>query len=206
MSQTVPPRLNYDGTRKVPANFCNLRHTNEEFILDVGLSGADPTSTAIEIDTSIVVSPFTAKRLWASLGTLVANYEQTFGEIEVEAENRAIAPRPTPLAAAPPIPERRSTFMPKGKLDHLPPVAGATTLPPAAAGVFPLDVLGGGFPNPDSTPPEPNAYSRVKLDGAKESLDDTLRRVVECTHETPLEPDNSPCIPAGFEGQEGLEG
>lgn len=155
MSQAVPPRLEYARARRVPANYCNLRHTNEEFILDFGLSGADPVSTVVEIDTSLVVSPFTAKRLWMSLGTLIAGYEQTFGELEIEAENRAIAPRPTPLADTP--------MEPKVLLSAMKQFRGATApLPPSAVGVFDLkppseenatlDVYGGG----EEMPPEPN--------------------------------------------------
>ena len=95
-----PPQPDRSGARRLPANFCNLRHTNEEFILDLGMSNPDPAIPA-QIDISLVVSPFTAKRLWMSLGSVVANYEQSFGGIEIEVENRTLAPRPVPIDETP---------------------------------------------------------------------------------------------------------
>ena len=93
------PQLDYSETRKIPANFCSLRHTNEEFIIDVGMSLIIPDD-APKIDISLIITPFMAKRLWTSLGAIVASYESIFGEIEIEAENRAVAAPPTPFETA----------------------------------------------------------------------------------------------------------
>lgn len=97
--QKSMPGIDYTRSRSVPSNFCNLRHTNEEFMIDLGMSGIDQTADAM-IDTSVVLSPFTAKRLLNSLGVIVSDYEQVFGEIEIKPENRAISPRPTPFGGA----------------------------------------------------------------------------------------------------------
>jgi len=94
-------KIDFSAARHTPANFCHLRHTNEEFIIDFGMTGADNSSPKAVIDTSMVLSPYTAKRLLHSLAQLIGNYEQHFGEIQINFEDRLVAQRPVPMQQAP---------------------------------------------------------------------------------------------------------
>ena len=171
--QAGQQQTDYSRARRIPANHCNLRHTNEEFIIDLGMSAADPTTTKVDIDTSVVISPYTAKKLWMSLGAIVANWEQHFGEIETEVENRIIAGRPTPLGeprdqGPPPV------FDPS--IQRPPPTQFRGAMPPGA-GTQPLP--------PRGEPELPDAI-RIALGAQPTTIES--------------EPAGSPCIPADFDG------
>ena len=169
------PQIEYGSARRIPANFCNLKHTNEEFIIDFGLSGADPTTTKVDIDTSVVVSPYTAKKLMMSLGAIVSNWEQHFGEIQTEIENRMVAGQPTPLGDPPQGPPTQEP--PPGFIrQHIAPVPhqqfrGATPpVDPGAKVVALGNAVKMSMTAPDGQPPD-----------AESDLS------------------NSPCIPADFD-------
>lgn len=151
--QGVPPQIDYSRARVIAANFCNLRHTNEEFVLDFGMTGADPGSTKNAIDTSVVISSYTAKRLWMSMGAIVASWEQSFGEIETEAGNRLVAQRPTPLGE--PVPH--VPIAPESRPAPPPTLTRSFRGPaqPPGRGPITIELPEGIVPFGSSPPPEP---------------------------------------------------
>lgn len=172
-------KIDFSAARHVPANFCHLRHTNEEFLIDFGMTGADKDSPSAIIDTSLVISPYTAKRLLHSLATIVRNYEQHFGEIQTNFEDRLVAQQPVPVQPqapppqtppqtppqAPPIPQ-----VPRAPM-HVPVPPGAVqqlnrvpteAKPPrgfwpkhAAMGALPADIIIDAPQDQEPTPPLP---------------------------------------------------
>jgi len=91
----VDPVMDCSKARRIPINFCNLRHTNEEFVIYAGWH-IDQHGQA-EIDATLVMSPFTAKKLWHGLGAIISSWEQNFGLIETDAMSRVIPQEPAPM-------------------------------------------------------------------------------------------------------------
>ena len=72
------------------ANVCNVASTREEVTLLFGTNqtwhsgGAEVT---VELTDRVILNPFAAKRLTALLNTVVAQYENKFGAIDLDATN-----------------------------------------------------------------------------------------------------------------------
>jgi hypothetical protein len=67
-------------------NFCRVRDTTEEIIIDFGLNDEAPAAPTrpIKIDSRVVMSPAAAKRLYTALEVTLAAHERTFGKIEID--------------------------------------------------------------------------------------------------------------------------
>ena len=68
------------------SNFCRVRDTSEEIIIDFGLNDEAPNAPTrpIKIESRVVMSPAAAKRLYAALEVTLAAHERTFGKIEID--------------------------------------------------------------------------------------------------------------------------
>lgn len=68
------------------SNFCRVRDTAEEFIIDFGLNDEAPNAPTrpIKIDNRVVMSPYAAKRLFTALEVTLATHERNFGKIEID--------------------------------------------------------------------------------------------------------------------------
>lgn len=68
------------------SNFCRVRDTTEEIIIDFGLNDEAPNAPTrpIKIDNRVVMSPYAAKRLFTALEVTLAAHERTFGKIEID--------------------------------------------------------------------------------------------------------------------------
>lgn len=95
---TEGPPVDLRSAQICCANFCRVTGSPEDFILDFAMdcelgSQGDPRRLAqrhLVATHRVTLSPSTAKRLIAALGSLLAQYESRFGLIEINAQNRLI--------------------------------------------------------------------------------------------------------------------
>lgn len=82
-----------DESRLSPcyANFCSVRRTIEEVILDFGLTTEfmGPSKHPVVLEQRVVMSYFTAKRLMEALRVSLQQHESVFGAVELDARKRA---------------------------------------------------------------------------------------------------------------------
>jgi hypothetical protein len=82
-----------DESRLSPcyANFCSVRRTIEEVILDFGLTTEfmGPSKHPVVLEQRVVMSYFTAKRLMEALRVSLQQHESVFGSVELDARKRA---------------------------------------------------------------------------------------------------------------------
>lgn len=70
-------------------NFCRVTGTPEEVILDLGLQTPEGASRQDwKAPQRVTLDFYTAKRLVFALGATLAQFESTFGKIEVDVERR----------------------------------------------------------------------------------------------------------------------
>lgn len=73
------------------ANFFTVMGTNEEVALEFGnLVGGDRRRQRVQVNARVYVSYYTAKRMLAALHRTVQQYEQRFGALELNVENRLL--------------------------------------------------------------------------------------------------------------------
>jgi len=72
------------------SNFSRVTGTPEELIIDFGLNdqGTATPKGPIKAQQRIVLSYYTAKRLWASLEIGLDRHEELFGELEIDVQKR----------------------------------------------------------------------------------------------------------------------
>lgn len=72
------------------ANFSRVTGTPEELIIDFGLNdqGTATPKAPIKAQQRIVLSYYSAKRLWAALQIGVERHEELFGELEIDVQKR----------------------------------------------------------------------------------------------------------------------
>jgi hypothetical protein len=88
MQPTIEPAT----LEPIYTNFARVTGTPEELILDFGLSTALMGSPApVHISERLVMNYYTAKRLWAALGTALQRQEAAFGFLETEIGKRVVA-------------------------------------------------------------------------------------------------------------------
>jgi hypothetical protein len=87
------PTIEPASLEPIYTNFARVTGTPEELILDFGLSTALMGSPAapVHISERLVMNYYTAKRLWAALGTALARQEAAFGFLETEIGKRVVA-------------------------------------------------------------------------------------------------------------------
>jgi len=90
-----PQTLRFDESALVAdyTNFVRVMGTAEEVILDLGLNKQSPKTTAVLADTvavhrRIVVSYYTAKRLFHAVTMAVQRHEANFGRLETDVRSR----------------------------------------------------------------------------------------------------------------------
>ena len=92
--QTQQPQLqvSIDDSSTPVTYSANVRVSNtaEEVFLDFagGLRPTGPNSAILKVDERIVMNPWAAKRLALALNDTIARYEQTYGELELDARKR----------------------------------------------------------------------------------------------------------------------
>lgn len=91
-------RLRIDDSKieNVYANAFRTMATAEELSLDLGVNSLRPASgeqntveVVFESSTRLIMNYYMTKRLAIALGRLVRNYEQQFGELELDPKKRA---------------------------------------------------------------------------------------------------------------------
>jgi len=72
------------------ANFCCVRGTPEELIIDFGLNPqpVGTVTTPIAVTNRIVTSYYTAKRMLLAVQTAIQRHEQMFGTLELDVQKR----------------------------------------------------------------------------------------------------------------------
>jgi hypothetical protein len=93
MSPTAQqPQVNLTQTsdyRETYANSCQVRVSVWDFQLVFGLASSEsPEQVTIRNHHAVFLSPQQAKALWNVLGQNLAQYEQAFGELNLEPQNQ----------------------------------------------------------------------------------------------------------------------
>ena len=106
---TVSTPLDYEKTLTNYANFCSVRRTLEEVIVDFALTDeyVGPSRHAVAIDRRVVLSYYTAKRLLEALKVTVAQHEQIFGKVEIDPRRRVVQQTNTVRVSTAEKPHRR---------------------------------------------------------------------------------------------------
>ena len=93
--ETPQTTIRWDGSkmRNTYANVCNVSSTREEVTLMFGINQnwhAGQKELTIELSDRMTLNPYAAKRMAVLLMNTMQEYENRFGEIELEApENKA---------------------------------------------------------------------------------------------------------------------
>jgi hypothetical protein len=93
-SESVPPPIKFDDSKvnATYANFCCVRGTPEELIIDFGLNpqpvAAGGTAPSVTVSSRIVTSYYTAKRMLLAVQTAIQRHEQMFGTLEIDVQKR----------------------------------------------------------------------------------------------------------------------
>ena len=77
----------------VYSNFARLAGTHEEICVDFGVnmqSGENPTMAVIDLNTRVVMSFYSAKRLALQLSHAVQRYEQVYGPLHLDPRQRQV--------------------------------------------------------------------------------------------------------------------
>jgi len=87
-SQQQQLKVRWDNTimRSSYANVCNVAGTREEIVLLFGMNqsfNADQNEMMIQLNDSIVLSPFVAKRLAGLLDAVIKDYESKYGTLAI---------------------------------------------------------------------------------------------------------------------------
>ena len=79
------------------ANVVNGTSTREEVTLFFGTNQtwnrADSKDLKVQLSDRIILTPYAAKRLWLLLGGILSQYERRFGELNLDSNPPARAPR-----------------------------------------------------------------------------------------------------------------
>jgi len=88
----IQPTIEPPALEPIYTNFARVTGSPEEMILDFGLN-TDPMgnpNTPVRISQRLVMNYFTAKRLWAALGTSLKRQESVFGVLETDVAKRVV--------------------------------------------------------------------------------------------------------------------
>lgn len=86
-SQKIRVHWDTSNLKSSYANVCNVTSTREEVVLNFGLNQAwerGQTEMQIELTNRLMMSPFAAKRLSMMLSKLISEYEERYGELNLE--------------------------------------------------------------------------------------------------------------------------
>ncbi len=86
--EPVQAKINWDGSkmRSTYANVCNVSSTREEVTLLFGTNKnwhAGQKDLTVELSDRMLLNPYAAKRLSILLANTIGEYENLFGEIEL---------------------------------------------------------------------------------------------------------------------------
>ncbi len=84
-------KLDTGSAKTVYANYFKIDGTPEELVMDFGLipTAQNPAAKPIKIETQLVMSFYSAKRLLSALEGTIADHEKVFGVIETDIRKRA---------------------------------------------------------------------------------------------------------------------
>jgi hypothetical protein len=91
----APPSIKFDDSKvsATYANFCCVRGTPEELIIDFGLNPqfmpTEGTAPSVPVTSRIVTSYYTAKRMLLAVQTAIDRHERVFGTVEIDVSKRA---------------------------------------------------------------------------------------------------------------------
>ncbi|GAB4285955.1 MAG: hypothetical protein Kow0092_39800 [Deferrisomatales bacterium] len=86
-TQQLRVRWDTSDVKSSYSNVCNVTSTREEVVLNFGINQSwerSPGEIEIKLTHRIILSPFAAKRLAATLSKLMAEYEARYGEMRLE--------------------------------------------------------------------------------------------------------------------------
>jgi hypothetical protein len=100
MRQAVDIQVDESKVQSIYSNFCRVTGTPEELIVDFALnpSPAEAIHAPIVLSQRIVLSYYTAKRLFQALGMSLQKHEQAFGLIETNVQRRVVTQPVKPQA------------------------------------------------------------------------------------------------------------
>ena len=81
-------RVDDSNIKSVYANVCNVTSTREEVVMLFGINQAwnrGQKEVRIQLTDRVILSPYAAKRLSILLGSVVKEYENRFGALNIEA-------------------------------------------------------------------------------------------------------------------------
>jgi hypothetical protein len=86
---TAGTKIKWDDSnmKSAYANVCNVTSTREEVVMLFGMNQAwnrGQKEVTIQLTDRIVISPYAAKRLSVLLGGVVKEYENRFGQLNIE--------------------------------------------------------------------------------------------------------------------------
>jgi hypothetical protein len=86
---TAGMKIKWDDSnmKSAYANVCNVTSTREEVVMLFGMNQAwnrGQKEVTIQLTDRIVISPYAAKRLSMLLGGVVKEYENRFGQLNIE--------------------------------------------------------------------------------------------------------------------------
>ena len=86
---TAGMKIKWDDSnmKSAYANVCNVTSTREEVVMLFGMNQAwnrGQKEVTIQLTDRIVISPYAAKRLSMLLGSVVKEYENRFGQLNIE--------------------------------------------------------------------------------------------------------------------------
>lgn len=96
--QAQAPQFPTDSSQlsTIYTNFCRVSITPEELVLDFGLNTQlTPTANEpVRLSHRVVMNFFTAKRLMSALLSVINQYENTYGALELDFQRRVRGGRP----------------------------------------------------------------------------------------------------------------
>jgi len=95
-AQRQPPEIQIDDSKAEThyANIFRVTGTPEELVVDFGFNAGsiEQINGPIAVSQRLVMSFYTAKRLFQLLGVTLQRHEQTFGPIETNVQKRVVPP------------------------------------------------------------------------------------------------------------------
>ena len=88
-TESTLPKIKWDSSKmnSTYANVCNVTSTREEFSLLFGTNqtwNRGSQEVVVELSDRVILNPFAAKRLSLLLQNIIGEYENRFGEIQID--------------------------------------------------------------------------------------------------------------------------
>jgi len=82
------PTINTAELKTTYANACRIAQTPNEMVVDFGLFFGSIPAEGLKLETRVILTPDTAKRLMLNLASALQAHEAAFGVIELDVNKR----------------------------------------------------------------------------------------------------------------------